>query len=361
MFLKRMLLTAAIMAMTPTVLATTAFAQGGGLYAGAGAGVSFANDSDVTGSGINTQLGLDTVGTYHGMFGYAFDNGFRTEVELGNRDSDVQSIGGATSSQGTVGLFHAMLNGYYDINTGTKFVPYVGAGLGVGLLDFDGINPIGGVPLNDSDTVFTYQGIAGVSYRFSERADVYADYRYMATSDANLTTSNNRAVESDFSDHRIMVGFRFYFGAPKKAEPAPTPVAAPAVAPPAAPPAPPPAPAPAPAPKAEAPRNYLVFFDFDQSTLTTDAQAIIRSAATAFREGKMARLEATGHADRAGPNAYNMRLSQRRAEAVKAELIRLGVPANQIGTSWKGEEQPLVQTPDGVREPQNRRVEIVLN
>ena len=362
MFVKRMLLTAALLATTPMVMATSAQAQGGGLYAGAGAGVSFVNDSDVTGSGINTQLGLDTVGTYHGMFGYAFDNGFRTEFEIGNRDSDVQDIGGAVNGQGTVGLLHFMLNGFYDINTGTKFVPYVGAGIGVGLLDFDGINPIGGVPLSDSDSVFTYQGIAGVSYRFSERADVYADYRYMATADADLTTSNNRAVESDFSDHRIMAGFRFYFGAPKKMEPAPVPVAAPAVAPPPPPPAPAaPPPPPAPAPRAEAPRNYLVFFDFDQATLTADAQAIIRSAATGFRDGRMTRLEATGHADRSGTNAYNQRLSQRRAEAVKAELVRLGVPANQIGTSWKGEEQPLVQTPDGVREPQNRRVQIVLN
>jgi outer membrane protein OmpA-like peptidoglycan-associated protein len=68
----------------------------------------------------------------------------------------------------------------------------------------------------------------------------------------------------------------------------------------------------------------------------------------------------TGHADRAGPDSYNMALSMRRADAVKAVLVREGVPANQIAVVARGESQPLVPTADGVREPQNRRVEIVL-
>ena len=54
-----------------------------------------------------------------------------------------------------------------------------------------------------------------------------------------------------------------------------------------------------------------------------------------------------------------MRLSQRRAEAIKAELVKNGVPANEISVVAKGESQPLVPTADGVREPQNRRVQIV--
>ncbi|HAD86247.1 MAG TPA: hypothetical protein DCG48_02695, partial [Rhodospirillaceae bacterium] len=72
------------------------------------------------------------------------------------------------------------------------------------------------------------------------------------------------------------------------------------------------------------------------------------------------RIETTGHADRSGTDAYNLRLSQRRAESVKAELNRLGIPSGEILTRWKGEREPLVQTPDGAREPQNRRVEIIL-
>ena len=69
---------------------------------------------------------------------------------------------------------------------------------------------------------------------------------------------------------------------------------------------------------------------------------------------------ATGHADRSGTVKYNLGLSKRRAEAVKKALVQLGITSNEIATVWKGEAEPLVQTKDGVREPQNRRVEIVL-
>jgi outer membrane protein OmpA-like peptidoglycan-associated protein len=69
----------------------------------------------------------------------------------------------------------------------------------------------------------------------------------------------------------------------------------------------------------------------------------------------------TGHADRSGSDAYNMALSLRRANAVKDQLVREGIAANQIVVVGRGESQPLVPTADGVREPQNRRVEIVLN
>lgn len=348
MSLKRTLLTATLLAMAPAVVASTALAQG--FYIGGGGGYSIPEDSDLEGAGINSDVDLEDDFAIHGMFGYAFQNGFRAEIESGWRENDIDSLGG-TSGDGSVEALHLMVNGLYDFNTGTKFVPYVGAGIGAAFLSMDG-GAVGGLRVNDDDdTVFAYQGILGVAYRFHENLDAYLDYRYMSTLDANFNTSTNTEVETDYTDHRIMAGLRFYFGGPKPA-PAPVPVAAPAPTPP---------PPPAPAPRAEAPRNYLVFFDFDQSTLTADAQGILRNAANNFREGKLTRVEATGHADKAGPSAYNQRLSMRRAEAVKAELVRLGIPANQIGVSWKGEEQPLVQTPDGVREPQNRRVEIVLN
>ncbi len=67
------------------------------------------------------------------------------------------------------------------------------------------------------------------------------------------------------------------------------------------------------------------------------------------RASKTVRLTATGHADRSGPDSYNQRLSQRRAEAVREVLIREGVPAGEIEIFARGESEPLVQTPDGVR------------
>jgi outer membrane protein OmpA-like peptidoglycan-associated protein len=72
------------------------------------------------------------------------------------------------------------------------------------------------------------------------------------------------------------------------------------------------------------------------------------------------RIEVSGHADRSGSDAYNQALSMRRAEAVAAELTRRGVPRTEMVIQAFGESRPLVPTADGVREPQNRRVEIIL-
>ncbi|MDF3073498.1 MAG: hypothetical protein K0S54_1165 [Alphaproteobacteria bacterium] len=117
-----------------------------------------------------------------------------------------------------------------------------------------------------------------------------------------------------------------------------------------------PPPAPPPAPK----KNYLVFFDFDRSNITADAQRVIQEAATAAKAGNVARVQLTGHTDRSGSDQYNLALGTRRGEAVKQALIRLGIPAASIAVISRGESQPLVPTADGVREPQNRRVEIML-
>jgi outer membrane protein OmpA-like peptidoglycan-associated protein len=111
------------------------------------------------------------------------------------------------------------------------------------------------------------------------------------------------------------------------------------------------------APPASKP-GYMVFFDFDRSDITTVAQGTIRQAANDAKVGRVTRLQVTGHADRSGSEAYNMALSQRRAEAVRAELVRHGIPAEQITVQARGEGEPLVPTADGVREPQNRRVVI---
>lgn len=107
-------------------------------------------------------------------------------------------------------------------------------------------------------------------------------------------------------------------------------------------------------------RNFLVFFDFDKSTLTPRAMDIVREAARVAKAGQNAKVTCTGHTDTVGPAAYNMALSLRRASTVKDALVREGVPAATIAVVGRGEESLLVPTKEGVREPQNRRVEIVV-
>jgi len=104
----------------------------------------------------------------------------------------------------------------------------------------------------------------------------------------------------------------------------------------------------------------MVFFDWDRSDLSQQARQTIAQAANTWKTTGNARVTTTGHADKSGPDNYNMALSLRRANAVKDGLVQQGVPATAITVQGRGESQPLVQTADGVREPQNRRVEIVL-
>lgn len=122
----------------------------------------------------------------------------------------------------------------------------------------------------------------------------------------------------------------------------------------------PPAPAPAPAPEPMAPKSYLVFFDWDKSNLTAEALDIVRTAARNAKRMGYNVIEVIGHADRSGSDAYNMGLSQRRAVSVRSELQRQGIVSGGVSVSARGERDPLVPTPDGVREPQNRRAEIIL-
>jgi hypothetical protein len=113
-------------------------------------------------------------------------------------------------------------------------------------------------------------------------------------------------------------------------------------------------------PEVEAPGRYLVFFALDQATLTEADRQMISQAVDEYRRTGAARIIATGHTDTSGSASYNLELSLRRAEVVANELVRQGVPATDITTTGQGEEDLLVPTADGVREPRNRRVQIVV-
>lgn len=115
---------------------------------------------------------------------------------------------------------------------------------------------------------------------------------------------------------------------------------------------------PASSPATAAPGGYLVFFDFDRADLSPVTAGLIRQAADDVRRGRPANIQVAGHADRAGSKQYNLALSLRRADAVKAELVRLGLAPEQISVVGRGESDPLVATADGVREARNRRVQI---
>lgn len=375
--------TALLAAAASVALIGTASAQNtSGFYIGGAAGVSIIEKVDGTYKPAGTKASQDYKTGYGllGALGYGYSNGFRSEVEAAYSEAKTKNSSyalgsGITSSTGgNANAFSLFGNALYDFNLGLPVTPYLGVGLGWLRLaaETKTNSNNGNIKLvDDSADTVGYQLIAGLSLPIVDNLKATLDYRFKSSftkpkfdtsAEARGLNANLRTFEADRPMiHNVFLGLRYEFGAPARPAPAATPVQAPAPAPAPAPvAAPAPAPAPAAAPAAQIQRNFLVFFDFNEATLTPEASRIIQQAATTARQGNVTRITATGHTDTSGSPQYNQRLSERRADAVRADLVRQGIPANQIVTIGRGESELRVRTADGVREPQNRRVEIVL-
>ena len=172
------------------------------------------------------------------------------------------------------------------------------------------------------NTLFAYEGIVGLGYNIDSQWRVALEGRYVGTTNANVVI-NGVNVGVNNSNIIAMVYGQYKF-------------------------APPVAAAPPPAPQAAAPPSFMVFFDWDSSSLSEASLNVVRQASTAFKSKGSARIRATGHTDTSGPEAYNMALSLRRANAVKDALVRDGVPAAAITVIGRGEAGLLVKIADGV-------------
>ena len=326
-------------------LPTLAHAQ---WYVGGDVGASFNEKSKVTGGGNDYSTEYNTGVTGLGAVGYSL-GAPKVELELGYRSNDVDKISGASAS-GNAGMFSTMVNGLYDFNATGQWHPIFGVGIGAGHLDVSDTRTNGASSYSGNNWQFAYQGIAALGYDLTSNLQAKLDYRYFSTLDPSETFAGT-GLKGEYHNHSILLGLTYTFNSPK---PMPAPEAAPAPAPvkASAPPAPPPAPEPL--------KNFIVFFDFDQASITAQADAIIEQAAATAKKGHAVHIQLTGHTDLSGGVDYNMKLSVRRAEAVKAALTKKGIPANEIDVVGKGKSDPLVPTKDGVRQPQNRRVEIML-
>ena len=108
------------------------------------------------------------------------------------------------------------------------------------------------------------------------------------------------------------------------------------------------------------PADYTVYFDFDSWTLTAEDLAVITNAINTARAGGQSHITVVGHTDTSGPDAYNKRLSLKRANVVVEALVDMGARRAAIQASGVGKADLAVATPDGVKEAKNRRAVIAL-
>ena len=107
------------------------------------------------------------------------------------------------------------------------------------------------------------------------------------------------------------------------------------------------------------PPSSLIFFDFDRSEITPEGMTVIRQAIDNTRRGGVSRIVIVGNTDRAGTDAYNQKLSQRRADAVRAYLVSHGVAASRLVSKGYGFHQPLVDNATAANRELNRRVQFI--
>ena len=335
-----------------------------GLYVSLGAGYGLPQNARVTplSAGFGAaHLRLEENGGFNGLgsIGYALGNGWRFEIEgdyLRNGANELGRTPFPTDASGHVNRHGVMANALFDLDIGNRYIfPYLGGGVGYMWTNMDAqfVQPGGPFSFNADDTQgrFAWQGIVGSAFPVPGMPglSLTAEYRLMdITPGAKFSGTETTATGTGTGQiklgavftHSFLVGVRYAFN----------------VAPPPAPAAAAPVAAPAPAPT----RSYLVFFDWDKATLTDRARQIIHQAADNSTHVQYTRIEVNGYTDTSGSPQYNMGLSIRRAQAVAAELVRDGVPRSAISIHGFGETHLLVATGPGVREPQNRRVEIII-
>ena len=357
------------LALASTALASPALARDDQWYVGVDGGVMIVEDLtldigtlDNAGS-IDTDTGYD----FGGLVGYDF-GGFRLESEVSYREADTANFssatpqitggagtgltrGGSYNVGGDVNALSFMVNGLLDFGDDDGLQGFVGGGVGVARID---LQTVLGAPsfLDDSDTGFAWQALAGVRAPLSDSWDVGLKYRFFNAKGVDLVDRLGRDVSTRFRSHSIMGSLIYNFGGVEEV----IEVAAP---PPPVYVAPPPPPPPPPPPVVTCNSGpYIVFFDWDKSNLRPDAAGVLDNAVAQYANCGNAKVMLAGHADKSGTATYNVGLSQRRNATVRAYLESQGVSGGAISTEAFGESAPLVQTADGVREVQNRRVEV---
>lgn len=341
-----------------------------GIYIGGGAGLRapfptkttsltpglFGDDFD-----IRESLGYDG----QVSVGYALGDGWRFELEGTFGRSDIFALTGApfpATASGSIQNWGLMTNALFDMDVGSPYIyPYLGLGVGYQSTHLNAF------VLSQTNRPFSYsasgddgglaaQVIGGASFPIPNMPglSLTLDYRIidimggakfsgMSSFGAGVPPLAGETKFHNQFNQAVMLGVRYAFNTPPPAAVASANQAA--------------SPAPRPAARTQ---SYQVYFDLNKATLTDRDLAIVNDAAVASTKNQTTRIEVTGHTDTSGNVAANQALSERRAKAVAAALVRDGVAKDEIAVQARGDSNLAVPTGPDVKEPKNRRVEIVL-
>jgi opacity protein-like surface antigen len=194
-----------------------------GPYIGLEAGLSFLSDSKFSGTLDGFEVSFDTGFSIGAALGYKFTKHFRLEADLGYRQSDVDKITGFAvplGGSGDMSTLTVLGNAYYDFDLGIPIVPYIGVGIGLGVVDVNTSDSANRVSVNDSATTFAWNLMAGISYGLFDNVDLDLGYRYLGAIDPELDATfapvgifgeRTDTVNVDVDIHEIFLGMRYTF------------------------------------------------------------------------------------------------------------------------------------------------------
>jgi len=353
-----------------------------GIYGAIGAGLSYVGpDRDFESTSgpllFDSEADYDNgIGVYTAL-GHTSANGWRKELEFSFRQNDLRHLPGdglgftgwtESTVEGDIQSLAFMVNMIKDFSSDSSVTPYVGLGIGIARLEasYIGADPsfsggFGALAVSDNDWQFAYQGIAGLAFALAEGLTLDLSYRYFATLDPDFTgtlAGLPATFDQEYNSHSLFAGLRWNFGAAAVAAPqykdcwdgSSVPVVAEC-----------------PPQLTETqganldPINVIVYFDYDKANLTPEASNLIKEASARALANDVETVVVSGHADRSGGSAYNQALSERRGAVVRDALIANGISADKIRIESYGEDRPAKPTEDGIREPLNRRTEVVIS
>jgi len=380
-----------------------------GWYASGQIGSNWLKDATLSAGNAKLEAEYHTGYNLTGAVGYSLSNGLRPEFEIGYTKNGLDALSSATATNSQVsGNAYAvsyLANLWYDLDIGFPVKPYLGAGVGLSQVTMEDLEASGVNVVNDTNnSVFTFQVGGGLSYLLTDRLITTVGYRYQEAVDPTFEVQGvSGGVDGEQQSHQVMAGVRYLFSPAKQKSIAPVPTPAVVV------------PKDAdkdgvidtldkcpgtPAgvvvnadgcpldgdsdgdgvvdskdgcPNTPAGTRVLpngctkmvlnevgaqVNFVTASAELSPTAMTSLQPIAEFLKSSPDVKVRVDGHSDSVGSDAYNLKLSTRRAESVKAYLVESGAQDAQVMTRGFGETKPVAANTAESGRKQNRRVEL---